>query len=218
MCSLKIHEVKILTITLGVRNEEEEIDKLGGLDDSLFGNCPKFPILRAEDPGDIDRNRQRLVDIFERDQTHLAVFIVPTWAVVKSGWFSSFAAEIKNLTAKRKKEIYVYRLIMDETLLSDSYDSFHISVTEIFASRALDAIYLYYKPGATGAAVRRLHEFISRILGCDLPSGSFPNYSPAELQKIAHHINLENFNFGQQRRRAISKYEIGRNGRPVFVL
>lgn len=77
-------------------------------------------------------------------------------------------------------------------------------------------IELYYKSTYPSPALSRLMEYVRRVMGADLPGSEFPNYTFDELQKIAAHINRENFNFKKPRADAIPKYEII-NSRPAIL-
>lgn len=81
----------------------------------------------------------------------------------------------------------------------------------------LGGVYLPYNHDYPTVSTSRLVEFMDRIIGFDLPGNDFPGYEEEKVQKIAWHINREDFNLGSPRAGAIPKYSII-NGRPVFDL
>jgi hypothetical protein len=78
------------------------------------------------------------------------------------------------------------------------------------------ALYSYFNHDARSAGCHRLIELMNRIMGADLPGNEFPDFSMADLQKMAKHVNRENFNSFSRREGSIPKYPIGEDGRPLF--
>ncbi|MDD3486902.1 MAG: hypothetical protein PHF35_00785 [Candidatus Moranbacteria bacterium] len=141
----------------------------------------------------------------------VAVFLIMVWSVAQEKDI------VQNLVNKIRKrcpadKTFIYQIVMD------------YGGAEMIFSRPKDlslvqegkALYSFFNHDARTAGSHRLIELMNRIMGADLPGDEFPNYPMADLQKMAKHINHENFNSFGRREGSIPKYPIGEDGRPLF--
>jgi len=222
------YEMGVLPIWLGKRDLVE--DDLGkfyseisfGLD-RQFNLYPLFSVPDADKikddaypafvPVDLDLRR-----VLERIQNHLAIFIITTAQVSEYTWLSQTPQGLLDLRRQqgREKTTFVYKVILGSGFSQEgSKDPEGRFSQNEMRAHELDGVYLPYGLDWPTVSIRRLIEFMNRVLGYDLLGEKFPNYSTEELQKMVWNINREDFNVWTPREDAIPKYPIV-NGRPQF--
>jgi|SRR3989344_730838 len=148
----------------------------------------------------------------------IAIFIIGTQELSEYSWFNQLPRGIMEFRSNqgRANSTFVYRVFLDWGFSQEGPDDpqGRFSKRETRAHQ-LDGVFIPYSHDYRSLGIRRTIEFMSRVMGCDLPGEKFPNYTTDEVQKIAWNINREDFNAFSPREGAIPKYPII-NGEPQF--
>lgn len=143
------------------------------------------------------------------------VFMVTSWSA-EARWFLPFMRVIE----RKFKNAFVCKIIMTGGFSNISYSKYKGEKSQFWPeeqkAHELGAVYSYYNSDAPTAGSHRVVELINRIVGADLLSDNFPDYSFEDLTKIAWNISRESFNAFGAREGSIPKYEIV-GGRPAFA-
>lgn len=219
-------QVGAITICLGERRSDEDLANIHQkLTFREFGLYAEFEVPYAEQA----EEGYPAFDVVQKDIQNelltigtrpLAVMIVASSDVAERPWFRYMDPSIRELRwYLGAKDTFVYPIILGSSrefyLKGEKDPNGHFSRSSMRAAE-LDATYLPYNYDSPSVSIRRLVEFMNRIMGCDLPGGEFPDYSFDELRKIAWHISKEDFNAWFPREDAIPKYPIV-NGKPQFA-
>ncbi|QQG43186.1 MAG: hypothetical protein HYW45_03220 [Candidatus Daviesbacteria bacterium] len=229
--------IGVVPIWLGLRElddrDDHELDQrndLAGFHRELtrsrrFGLYPSFEFPTAEmmeddNPDFQQANRDFFTFLNETKDRPLAVFVVASEKIAKRPWFLSMGQTISDWRRKlNASDAFTYKIILGRSF--DFYKEGRTDPDGHFSKssmRAADfgAVYLPYNHDHPSVSLRRLVEYMNRVMGCDLPGREFPGYSFEDLRKMADHINQEDFNAWGPREGAIPKYPIV-NGRPQFA-
>jgi hypothetical protein len=151
----------------------------------------------------------------------LVIFVVSTANCAEYSWLNEFPQKLNEFRKKQNRlDTFVYRVIMGgwfpnlERNLYEGKDNRALPYE--LKAHELTGVYLYYNTDAPTAGSARLTEFMNRIVGADLPGEYFPNFDNTDVQRIAWHLNRENFNVWSPKEGSIPKYSIGSNSRPIF--
>lgn len=219
-------QVDVITICLGERRLDEDFANIHQkLALRKFGLYAEFEIPHAEKI----QEGYPAFDVVQRDiqnelltigKRPLAVMIVVSSDVAERPWFPYMDPGIRDLRRQLGAEdTFVYSIILGSSrafyLKGQKDPNGRFSKSSMRAAE-LNAIYLPYNYDSPSVSIRRLIEFMNRIMGCDLPGREFPDYSFDDLRKMAWHISKEDFNAWSPREDAIPKYPIV-NGKPQFA-
>lgn len=130
-----------------------------------------------------------------------AIVVFPILTMIAAKEAKRLIECFERLRVMRNK-VFVYPIIWDDH-------------NDCYLYNSGTAAYIFINSDAPSAGGRRLKEYIQRIMGYDLPDGFFPEYSQEDANKIARHINHENFNTWRRKAFSIPKYPII-DGKPYF--
>ena len=224
-------EVEMVTFWLGKRSLAREgftPDDLARFLGKLYGYAEFSHISQFEIPDieggtevtffTISEVARDLEGVVRRIKGSLAFFIIATPLVAEYSWVVGIPQGFKEFCQQQKlPPSFVYKIILGGMSFEERgpKDPNHRFSRNELRAHQLAGVYLPYDSDYPSVSLRRLVEFMNRVMGFDLPGEEFPNYTEEEIQKMAWHINRENFNLFSTRDGAIPKYPIV-NGRPRF--
>lgn len=176
---------------------------------------------KIKDPSDLEPVVRDLTRELNKANGPLAVFVVTTPRVAEYPWLNQLQQGVQDFRQKYTREelTRVYRIIMGGgSGFSDSgnYEWDDLIYPYERRSHDLGSVYLNFNGDYPSIGGHKLVEFMNRVVGMDLPGETFPDYSFDERKKIAWNIVREDFNTFSPRIRALPKYPIGEDGRPIL--
>jgi len=166
----------------------------------------------------MSKRKSDIKQILSEIAESLVIFFVVTPPVAELPWLDEFIKNLKRYrSVHQKKEVFCYKIIMGGDIFSKlpKHEDEAKYWREERRSLELGGIFSYLDTDAPSNGCERMVELMNRIMGMDLQSEKFPDYSLEELGKIAWNINRENFNYFGKRTSSIPKYSII-DGKPQF--
>lgn len=146
----------------------------------------------------------------------LVIFIIMNWKITELlKNCGNIVPEIASNDIKLRPPIFIYKIIadigQDPVFIKDGFTH------EEEEAHGLGAVYSFWNDDAPSAGSERLIGLMNRIMGADLRSKNFPDYTQETIRKISWHINGESFNsFGKEG--TIPKYKFDKDGKPIFLI
>jgi hypothetical protein len=219
-------EIGVMPIWLGKR-PHDDLERFNSYLE-LYREFGLYPSFEIPDAGEAEYQAQPALAFAQVDldlrrvlssiKDPLAIFIITTAGISEYSWLTHLYESLQKFRKPQGKgqTPFVYKVILGSGFLQEGPKDpeGHFSKNEMRAHQ-LGGVYLPYHPDWPSVGIRRLIEFMNRIMGYDLPGEKFPNYTGEEIAKIGWNINREDFNSWSKREGAIPKYEIV-NGKPRF--
>lgn len=145
----------------------------------------------------------------------LVIIIILEPSLAEDDWYQDFSKKIRRASHGQ----FFYEIVYGTNLrhppgssYTDIYQPWEVRAAELGMAA------IYFNGDCPTNCGHRLSDFVKRILGLDIEGGKFPGYSIVDLQRMAWHINREDYRAFSKDLNAIPKYAIGPDKRPIFTV